>query len=111
MGHPTGETSNSMQQHDATYYLTLAEQARQKMFGLKRRQWLERLELEYANLQVALQWLAEHGPAEAGLRLVIGLREFWLGGSHIDVGRHWLVTFLNDQRFIIPPEVYAQALD
>ncbi len=74
-------------QDQAAYYVTLAEQARGEMFGPKRRAWLERLAHEYNNIQSVLGWLSEHGEAEQGLRLAIGLRQFWLSGSRIDTGR------------------------
>jgi hypothetical protein len=99
------------QQDQATYYVALAEQARREMFGPKRCEWLERLTREYNNIQLALRWLSDRGEAEQGLRLAVGLREFWLSGSQIDTGRHWLEIFLAQPQMAIPSKRRAQGLD
>lgn len=75
----TNEAVNIFQQRHAAYYVTLAEQTRRKMFGPGRRAWLDRLEQEHHDLEAALYWLADSGQVEQGLRLAVGLREFWLG--------------------------------
>lgn len=95
----------------ASYYMALAEQARREMFGPKRKAWLDRLEQEYSEIQAAIRWFAEHGEVKQGLRLVIGLREFWLGSDHIEAGRTWLETFLAHPKVSEPSKLRAQGLD
>jgi hypothetical protein len=95
----------------ASYCVALAEQARDEMFGPKRKTWLDRLEQEYSEIQAALRWFVEQGEAKQGLRLVIGLREFWLGSDHIKAGRNWLETFLAHPQVSEPSKLRAQGLD
>lgn len=94
-----------------SFFVALAEQARDEMFGPKRKAWLDRLEQEYGEIQAALSWFAEQGEAKQGLRLAIGLREFWLGSDHIEAGRTWLKTFLAHPQVSEPSKLRAQGLD
>lgn len=104
-----GEAALSVQQQ-ADDYLALVEQARREMFGPRRQEWLDRLEQEHANLRAVLGWLVERAEAEYGLRLAIGLREFW-GQGHQDEGRTWFATFLAFPHVAAWPTLRAQALD
>jgi tetratricopeptide (TPR) repeat protein len=91
--------------------LTLVEQAQSEIFGPKRAAWLERLEQEYDSLRATLGQLLDSGEAEQGLRLVAGLREFWLGTGRIDEGRDWLRAFLALPEAKPQTAIRARALD
>src|SRR5258706_4178102 len=81
--HVSGEMERTRRAHTA-YYLRLAEEAEPELVGPQQAAWLERLEGEYENLRVALQWLLEPaGDEEYGdrqemaLRLAVALWGFW----------------------------------
>jgi non-specific serine/threonine protein kinase len=72
--------------------LELADEARRELNGPGRAAWLDRLESELPDLRTALRWLAAHGEADGGLRLLIDLRDFWRW--HLREGRVWFAEFL-----------------
>ncbi len=77
-------------QSHAEYYLGLAEEAEEHLEGTEQAVWLERLEREYANLRVALQWMLEQHSHERALRLSGALFHFWEGHGHVNEGRIFL---------------------
>jgi tetratricopeptide (TPR) repeat protein len=105
------DAADTIQERLADYYMELAEQARREMFGPQRAAWMDRLEGESENLRAALRWLAERGEAARGLRLAVGLREFWWGGGHVSEGREWLATLLALPQAAERTILRAKALD
>ncbi len=97
----------------AEYFLALVEQAEPELRGPQQVVWLERLEREYDNLRVVLQWAVEQG--EAGQRTAMALRlggalyRFWQVRGHLSEGRQWLEQALVEDRAIVAP-VRAKAL-
>ncbi len=82
-----GEAEYARRRH-ARFYTELAEEADRHLRGHEQRQWLERLDVETADLRVALEWLVEAGEAELALRLVNGLAWYWfLRGRHREAYR------------------------
>jgi predicted ATPase len=69
--------------------------------------WLERLRGELPNIQSALGWAAEHGPAEAGLRLAASLAPFWELGGYRAEGLSWLSRLLRAPVQAEPPVLAA----
>jgi predicted ATPase/class 3 adenylate cyclase len=65
------------------YFLAVAEEAEPKLYGSEQAAWFERLEREHDNLRAAIGGCleAEDG-AEAGLRLVGALPQFWIMHKH-----------------------------
>ncbi len=86
----SGEIERARNAH-AMYYLRLAEEAEQHLSGREQASWLARLEHEYNNLQVALQWFLDEAGQEAnrelGLRLTTALGKFWLMRGNGSYGR------------------------
>jgi predicted ATPase/class 3 adenylate cyclase/Tfp pilus assembly protein PilF len=76
------------------WFLTLAEQAEPELQGPRQAEWLERLEMEYANLRTALNWSVEGGEAEAGMRLGGALGRFWSLRAYRAEGRERLAALL-----------------
>jgi DNA-binding CsgD family transcriptional regulator len=60
----------------------------------RQEEWLEQLESEHGNLNVALSWMLEQGEAELGLRLSGALGEFWSLRGYLGEGRRWLEAAL-----------------
>jgi predicted ATPase/DNA-binding SARP family transcriptional activator len=89
------ERAQVARQH-AEYYLLLAEHGKREDPDPDQEPWLERIERERLNLQVALGWsLADESGAETALRLVAALRGFW--ENHPTEGREWVAAALAAQ--------------
>jgi ATP/maltotriose-dependent transcriptional regulator MalT len=85
----SGEVGGIQSTHTA-YYLALAEEAEPELNGAEQRAWLERLEVEHANLRAALSWSLQREDRETALRLGGALWRFWLSQGHLSEGRRWL---------------------
>ncbi len=80
--------------------LTLAEQAEPELKGPQQKKWLERLEREHDNLQVALGWVLERDVGtperiELAARLAGALWPFWYKRGHLSTGHRWLEAALS----------------
>ncbi|HEX2033303.1 MAG TPA: AAA family ATPase, partial [Chloroflexota bacterium] len=89
-----GEAAPVLRRH-AQWYQALVEPAgpEEPDTRPRREARMARLEREYANLQAALAWCAEHDPA-AGLRLAGKLSSYWNRRACYAEERRWLATLL-----------------
>ncbi|MHB8625979.1 MAG: helix-turn-helix domain-containing protein [Aggregatilineales bacterium] len=71
-----GETAAVARCH-LDYFVRLAEQAETQQYGPQEAMWYDRLEMEYDNLNAALDWSLTDDQVEAGLRLVGALGYYW----------------------------------
>jgi predicted ATPase/DNA-binding SARP family transcriptional activator len=78
----------------AHFYATLVEQAEPKLTGADQARWLDQLEAEHANLQVALRWASQTGDTDLALLLAARLWRFWQLRGHFAEGRRWLEDVL-----------------
>lgn len=85
----SGDEAASLQRH-ATYFTGLAEQAADHLVGPEQQRWLGRLDTEYRNLRVALQWLGESEHLVVLLRLAWALWRYWRIRGYYSEGRLWL---------------------
>ena len=80
------------------YFLTLVETANEELKGPNQLEWLERVEQDYSNLRVALEWALKSDRVAPGddkaLRLAGALRWFWRMRGHFHEGRSWLLEAL-----------------
>jgi predicted ATPase/DNA-binding XRE family transcriptional regulator len=76
------------------YYLNLAERLEGQFFGPQHVTALDRLEVEHDNCRAALDWAAQSGVAEIGLRLAGALGFFWEYRAYWTEGLDWLEMFL-----------------
>ncbi len=105
----SGEDADARRRH-RDYYLALAEQAELELRGPDQGAWLKRLDTEYDNLRVALDWSKmEGGTLEAGLRLAGTLYHLWEVHG-LREGREWLEGMLSQARGT-SPAVRAKALN
>lgn len=89
-----GELEAARRRH-AHYFAALAQRAESGMQGRNQTEWMERLELERDNLRSALEWAAESGEAELGLRTATSLQQFWWVRGPYREGWRTLQRFLD----------------
>lgn len=94
------------------FFLELTERAEFELRGPQRKLWLDRLEIEMANLNAALSFSLLLGDgAEKGLRLAGALNAFWALRSHQVEGSRWLNTLLTASHTDhLAPAIRAKAL-
>lgn len=103
----SGETERVRQAH-AAFFARLATLAEPHLTGRDQVAWFDRLELEYANLRLALEWAIANDSA-MGLDMAGALIRFWDHRSHLREGRRWLAAALATSEFL-PPAGRAKAL-
>jgi predicted ATPase/DNA-binding CsgD family transcriptional regulator len=90
----SGEAEGLRQRH-AAHFLALAERAEPELWGAGSNAWLERLELEHANMRAAMAWCLEvEMRAELALRMAAALGRFWMLRSLLSEGWHWTARAL-----------------
>jgi predicted ATPase/DNA-binding XRE family transcriptional regulator len=88
-----GENESARSWH-AEHFLSLAHEAHRHFYGPDSATWLDRLEVEHANLRAALGWLRDHGRRDEALRLAGALSWFWYVRGHAVEGRSYLDALL-----------------
>jgi predicted ATPase/DNA-binding SARP family transcriptional activator len=78
----------------ARFYAGLAERAEPELTGADQARWLERLQVEHANLQAALRWASQRGDTDLALLLAARMWRFWQLRGHFAAGRRWLEDLL-----------------
>ncbi|TME76147.1 MAG: adenylate/guanylate cyclase domain-containing protein, partial [Chloroflexi bacterium] len=68
-------------------FIALVQQAQPYVFGSRRKEWLDRLEMEDDNLRAALDWTLATGDAKNAMLLAACLWRFWQMRGHIHEGR------------------------
>lgn len=96
------------QQRHAAYFLEVAEAGEPHLRGAQQQVWLHKLETEHANMQAAIQWAAEAGQHEMGLRLGGALWQFWVMHAHYATGRALLAHLEMEEASATP--AWAKAL-
>jgi predicted ATPase/DNA-binding XRE family transcriptional regulator len=87
----TNQQIEVLSERHATYFCTLAEATRSRLYGAERQIWLEKLSREQGNFRAALSWaLADQDRASIALRLAGALGRFWRKRGAIREGRQWL---------------------
>jgi predicted ATPase/Tfp pilus assembly protein PilF/DNA-binding XRE family transcriptional regulator len=105
----SGQTGIARRRH-AAHYLAQAQAAERQPGGAERERLLQRLEAEYDNLRVALEWCAV-ADTTAGLQLAASLQSFWHTHGYLNEGRSWLETLLaRPDDGVAQPDVRARAL-
>ena len=97
----SGKAPTTRDRHLA-WHLDLAERAKSELQGPNQKEWLDRLQIEYNNMRVALGWglSREGGPGDTGLRLMAALWRFWYVRGYFTEGRRWL-----EQAFTASPNM------
>ncbi|MEZ4668564.1 MAG: LuxR C-terminal-related transcriptional regulator [Anaerolineae bacterium] len=97
----SGEAPTIYRQH-AEFFVQLAEHAEPELRRGGFTYWMNRLENEYSNLLIALEWSLGDGDAELGLRLVATLRDFWVMSDRYVQAQNWAQRALTKSTNITP---------
>jgi predicted ATPase/DNA-binding SARP family transcriptional activator len=81
---------DEMRLRHAVYYVELAERADPLLRSAEQHSWLERLDVESANLRRALETLTQQGNSVLGLRLVSAMVWYWFLRGRIGEARRSL---------------------
>jgi predicted ATPase len=106
----SGETSAARAAH-AHWYQQLAAQAAAELIGPRQREWLVRLDLEHANLRLALDWLESEDDIGPALTLAADLMLFWWYRGLYAEGRARLSALLALPAARRDPRAWAAAMD
>lgn len=82
----SGEEPAASRRH-AEWFFSVAERAGRELLGPEQRGWLDRLELECAELLQAMHWLRDHDTEWRGLRMATTVWRFWWLRSYFTIGR------------------------
>ena len=73
----TSARANELRDRHLDFFLLLAERAGEQIRGTQQLQALRVLDEESDNIRAAIGWAQEQGEAEAVLRFIVALREYW----------------------------------
>jgi len=85
------------------YYRELSESAEGKLTGPEQKKWLDILESENTNLQIALDWSLKGNLYEDGLRFAGALGRYWLVRGHFSEGSRWYDELLEAGKDVSKP--------
>ncbi|HXI83468.1 MAG TPA: tetratricopeptide repeat protein [Verrucomicrobiae bacterium] len=91
------------------FFLQLAERGGAQLTGPDQASWLQRLEMEHDNLQIALAWAVTRD-VTLGIRLAKALGRFWEFRGHWKEGLRWLEQCLSAGD-TVAKDLRAAALD
>jgi predicted ATPase/DNA-binding CsgD family transcriptional regulator/DNA-binding XRE family transcriptional regulator len=78
----------------AAHFAALARASEAGLAGPDAADWTARLEAAAADLDIALQWAADHADNDLGCEMSAALWRWWLISGRLAFGRRWLGTFL-----------------
>ncbi len=85
--------SEALRDKHLVYFVKLAAQAEPELYRSNQGFWLNKLDDEFDNIRIALEW-ALNSDMEAGLRLVVSLRFFWEARSLYREVAEWSAQLL-----------------
>ena len=89
----SGEGDTVRERHLA-YFLNLAETAEPHLIRPEQLEWLAKLDADYENLRLALEWALDKESAEPSLQLCAVLGQFWTLRGYWLEGTRWLKSAL-----------------
>jgi predicted ATPase/class 3 adenylate cyclase len=82
--------SDGLRDRHLTYFLDLAEAGEPHLIRPEQLEWLAKLDADYENLRLALEWALNKEHAEPSLRLCAALGWFWTVRGYWMEGSKWL---------------------
>jgi predicted ATPase/class 3 adenylate cyclase len=89
-----GGDLDAVRRRHADHFLDLAVAAGPHLTGPDQGEWLDRCDLEHANLRAALRWAVETGQGGRAQEAAASLWRFWQQRGHLAEGRRWLEELL-----------------
>ncbi|MEV0665245.1 BTAD domain-containing putative transcriptional regulator [Actinomadura luteofluorescens] len=89
------------------YYAEFAERAAERLHGPGQRRWLQRLDLEHANLRAAIESCVRHDRPDLALRLVNAMAWYWFLRGRLGEGRRLLDLALTHEGTAPTPAMAA----
>ena len=80
---------DSVRSNHAEFFLDMAEEADPKLRGPDQITWLDRLDAEFANLDVTIGWFLQNDKVQKVLRICCALFWFWHRYGYFTEGRNW----------------------
>ena len=106
----SGEVEVWRERHLA-HFLALAQEAKRGYYSAQQGKWLDSLETEHDNLNMALTWCSQgSGDSTSGLQLAGELWPFWNIRSYWYEGHAWLSQLLSHKPDEQDPGVRSEAL-
>jgi predicted ATPase/DNA-binding NarL/FixJ family response regulator len=102
--------SDALRDRHLEYFVGLVEEIAPKLSSAYQHLWLNWLEEVYDNVRASLAWSLESGRIEAGLRMSVGLYEFWTIRNYTEEGLAWFRRLLARPSEEVSPLVRAAAL-
>lgn len=93
----------------AAFFLRVAEEAHESLFGANCTIWLDLLEMEMENLRAALDWHQAQEDSSEGLRLAVALIRYWDMRGHTKEGYARLMAMLRGGADVTPDLLHARA--
>jgi predicted ATPase/class 3 adenylate cyclase len=85
-----GGQADQIRDRHRAWFLDLVKRAAPELSGDDQRAWLERLELEHANLRAVLQRAVEQADARTAIELAFAMWRFWQKRGHLNEARRLL---------------------
>jgi len=89
-----GRDLDAVRRRHAEYFLGLAVEAEPHLTGEDQSGWLDRCDVEHANIRAALRHAIDAGQAEQAQEAAGALWRFWQQRGHLAEGRRWLEEVL-----------------
>ncbi|HYU57168.1 MAG TPA: AAA family ATPase, partial [Actinomycetota bacterium] len=84
-----GGDLDAVRRRHAEHFLGLAAEAEPHLTADDQGAWLDRCDLEHANIRAALRWAIEAGEADRAQEAAAALWRFWQQRGHLAEGRGW----------------------
>ena len=110
----SGEEEEFTRDQHLAFFTRLAEQAEPEMKGGKQKIWIERLIIEYENINTALEWSLfnlNYMKIESGLRLMISTKIFWSLYAYTKIGFTYVNKFLELNLEEFEMKIFAKGLN
>lgn len=83
-----------VERHHAEHFLGLAREAEAHLIGEDQSEWLDRCDLEHANIRAALRWAIREDEADQAQDAAGALWRFWQQRGHLSEGHRWFEEIL-----------------
>ncbi|WP_151758006.1 ATP-binding protein [Dictyobacter vulcani] len=102
-----GELLAAQRRH-ALYFTGIAEQSETHLYSSEQQHWLARLDLEAANLWIAMRWVIKQREIHTGQRLASSLGRFLQLRSSLSDGHNWLEEIIAISQDSQPGQLLAR---